>query len=210
MKVERQGESQGGFQGLFLPTGRAGKLGRQDWCLSPTGSKFDSCFTFPLTDVACKATEMSFQELFDHLHLYIRDCNLRWKYVMRVKRGLQDANDVGGYGKDQCYFKGQFLCHAYQNEGFLNFLPLWNTRFDGSKQQSRPFHFIPCVSNLFTMAGQKKNCDSCHTPHPQLQQRYMYISYSSILTFFLRGVAGCTRIARRLQVVHPRFIQFVS
>ncbi|XP_072021972.1 microtubule-associated tyrosine carboxypeptidase 1-like [Amphiura filiformis] len=55
---------------------------------------------------ACKATEMSFQELFDHLQFYIRDCNLRWKYVMRVKRGLHDTNDVGGYGKDQCYFTG--------------------------------------------------------------------------------------------------------
>ena len=101
--MERQGESQEGSQSLSLPTGRA------DCACHPLHHNLKSiCLPFPSTDVACKATEMSFQELFDHLHLYIRDCNLRWKYVMRVKRGLQDANDIGGYGKDQCYFKGQF------------------------------------------------------------------------------------------------------
>ncbi|XP_071800852.1 microtubule-associated tyrosine carboxypeptidase 1-like [Asterias amurensis] len=56
--------------------------------------------------VACKATELTFQELFDHLGQYVVDQELRWKYVMRVKRCLQDPGSVGGYGKDQCYFAG--------------------------------------------------------------------------------------------------------
>ena len=59
-----------------------------------------------LTDTACKATEMTFRELFDHLGQYLVDQELRWKYVMRVKRCLQDPSGIGGYGKDQCYFTG--------------------------------------------------------------------------------------------------------
>ncbi|XP_038049335.1 uncharacterized protein KIAA0895-like [Patiria miniata] len=55
---------------------------------------------------ACKATEMTFHELFDHLGQYLMDKELRWKYVMRVKRCLQDPGGVGGNGKDQCYFTG--------------------------------------------------------------------------------------------------------
>ncbi|XP_033095961.1 uncharacterized protein KIAA0895-like [Anneissia japonica] len=55
---------------------------------------------------ACKSLEMSFQQLYDHLGLYVKDSNYRWKLVMRVKRVLDDVNDLGGYGKDQCYFTG--------------------------------------------------------------------------------------------------------
>ncbi|XP_069124385.1 microtubule-associated tyrosine carboxypeptidase 1-like isoform X3 [Argopecten irradians] len=55
---------------------------------------------------ACKASGMSFKQLFDHLGTYISSKEQRWKYCMRVKRGLVDPNDIGGYGKDQCYFEG--------------------------------------------------------------------------------------------------------
>lgn len=55
---------------------------------------------------ACKSTEMTFRQLFDHLGQFICNPEQRWKHVMRVKRGLVDPNDLGGYGKDQCYFEG--------------------------------------------------------------------------------------------------------
>lgn len=55
---------------------------------------------------ASKGEEMTFHELFDHLKRYIIDSEMRWKYVMRVKRYLPDPNMKGGSGKDQCYFKG--------------------------------------------------------------------------------------------------------
>jgi len=55
---------------------------------------------------ACMASEMTFKELFDHLAHYIRNDEQRWKHVMRIKRGLQNPNDLGGCGKDQCYFEG--------------------------------------------------------------------------------------------------------
>nr|XP_054753362.1 uncharacterized protein LOC129259115 [Lytechinus pictus] len=55
---------------------------------------------------ACKAATMTFEELFAHLGHYIENRELRWRYVMRVKRSLPDPAGVGGYGNDQCYFKG--------------------------------------------------------------------------------------------------------
>ncbi|KAK7107849.1 microtubule-associated tyrosine carboxypeptidase 1-like isoform X1 [Littorina saxatilis] len=55
---------------------------------------------------SCKSTEMNFKQLFDHLGQFLHNPEQRWKHVMRVKRGLIDSNDLGGYGKDQCYFEG--------------------------------------------------------------------------------------------------------
>ncbi|XP_071485128.1 uncharacterized protein [Diadema antillarum] len=55
---------------------------------------------------ACKASIMTFEELFAHLGHFLENRELRWRYVMRVKRSLPDPGGVGGYGNDQCYFKG--------------------------------------------------------------------------------------------------------
>nr|XP_006813054.1 PREDICTED: uncharacterized protein KIAA0895-like [Saccoglossus kowalevskii] len=64
-------------------------------------------FTQALTYyTSCKATEMSFEELYDHLQHYLQHPEHRWRHVMRVKRGLENPNALGGYGKDQCYFAG--------------------------------------------------------------------------------------------------------
>nr|KAG5693478.1 hypothetical protein BaRGS_006468 [Batillaria attramentaria] len=49
---------------------------------------------------------MTFKQLFDHIGQFVNNREQRWKHVMRVKRGLVDPNDLGGYGKDQCYFEG--------------------------------------------------------------------------------------------------------
>jgi hypothetical protein len=43
---------------------------------------------------------MGFVELFDDLARYIDDRLSRWKFVLRVKRGLQDTSEAGGLYKD--------------------------------------------------------------------------------------------------------------
>ncbi|XP_064610514.1 microtubule-associated tyrosine carboxypeptidase-like [Liolophura sinensis] len=55
---------------------------------------------------ACKAEYMSFGELYEHLEKFVNDREQRWKHCIRVKRGLDDVNVPGGYGKDQCYLEG--------------------------------------------------------------------------------------------------------
>jgi len=57
-------------------------------------------------DTACRATQLTFKELYDDLEQYITDCEQRWKHVMRVKRYHTDNNGLGGYGSDQCYLEG--------------------------------------------------------------------------------------------------------
>ena len=61
------------------------------------------------SDTACMSIQMTFKELFDHLGLYIRDPDQRWKHVMRVKCDLEDCSGYGGSGKDQAYFAGEML-----------------------------------------------------------------------------------------------------
>jgi len=49
---------------------------------------------------AMKAKDMSFVELFKDLEKYVDDPHSRWKYVVRVKRGLTDTSEKGGLYKD--------------------------------------------------------------------------------------------------------------
>ena len=58
-------------------------------------------------DTACRATQLTFKELYDDLEQYITDAEQRWKHVMRVKRYHTDSDGLGGYGGDQCYLEGQ-------------------------------------------------------------------------------------------------------
>lgn len=73
-----------------------------------------------MTDIACKATEMTFKQLFEHLTLYVANPEWRWRHCVRVKRGLLNPNDIGGYGKDQCYFEGGFKIFLPNQAGTYN------------------------------------------------------------------------------------------
>jgi len=50
--------------------------------------------------MAYKASEMSFVDLFNDIGKYIDDEHSRWKFVLRVKRGLCDTSQPGGLYKD--------------------------------------------------------------------------------------------------------------
>jgi hypothetical protein len=50
--------------------------------------------------MAAKASQMSFVDLFNDISKYIDDKYSRWKYVLRVKRGLMDTSEPGGLYKD--------------------------------------------------------------------------------------------------------------
>lgn len=49
---------------------------------------------------------MSFVELFDDMERYVDNKHSRFKFVLRVKRGLQDTSEIGGLYKDQVYLEG--------------------------------------------------------------------------------------------------------
>ena len=53
-----------------------------------------------------QASRMSFVELFHHLAKYVNDPYVRFKQVVRGKRGLEDTSQPGGCYKDQVYLPG--------------------------------------------------------------------------------------------------------
>ena len=50
--------------------------------------------------MCCKASELSFKDLFNDLAKYVDNPRQRYKYVLRVKRGLNDTSQPGGLYKD--------------------------------------------------------------------------------------------------------------
>ena len=52
------------------------------------------------------AKEMSFVDLFKDLEKYVDSPQARWKFTLRVKRGLSDTSQKGGLYKDQVYLEG--------------------------------------------------------------------------------------------------------
>ena len=49
---------------------------------------------------------MSFVEMFADLEKYIDNPLSRWKFTLRLKRGMIDTGEPGGLYKDQCYLEG--------------------------------------------------------------------------------------------------------
>ena len=61
------------------------------------------------------AAELSFEELFEHLGLYVEDRDYRWKLCLRVKRTLSNTDGCGGIGHDQVYFEGERVVSSNAN-----------------------------------------------------------------------------------------------
>lgn len=55
---------------------------------------------------AYMAKQLSFVDLFKDLEQYVDTASARWKFVVRVKRGLTDTSQKGGLYKDQVYLEG--------------------------------------------------------------------------------------------------------
>lgn len=55
---------------------------------------------------AYMAKELSFVDLFKDLEKYVDSPQARWKFTLRVKRGLSDTSQKGGLYKDQVYLEG--------------------------------------------------------------------------------------------------------
>lgn len=69
------------------------------------------------------ASKLSFVELFNDLEKYIDSRLSRWRFVLRLKRGLIQTSEPGGLYKDQCYLEGavEFL----QNRNSLDIIGLF-------------------------------------------------------------------------------------
>jgi len=52
------------------------------------------------------SSKLSFVELFNDIEKYIDSRPSRWKFVLRLKRGMVETVEPGGLYKDQCYLEG--------------------------------------------------------------------------------------------------------
>lgn len=68
------------------------------------------------------AKEFSFVDLFKDLEKYVDSPQARWKFTLRVKRGLSDTSQKGGLYKDQVYLEG--AVKILQQRHSLNFKAL--------------------------------------------------------------------------------------
>jgi len=71
---------------------------------------------------AYMAKQLSFVDLFRDLEKYVNSPQSRWKFVLRVKRGLTDTSQAGGLYKDQVYLEG--AVKVLQRRKTLNFKAL--------------------------------------------------------------------------------------
>ena len=78
-----------------LENTREGKNGKKDCRYKPY--LFRQALYYWLCHMA---KEHSFVEIFNALEKYIQNPDRRWKFVMRVKRGLIDTSQPGGFFKD--------------------------------------------------------------------------------------------------------------
>lgn len=69
--------------------------------------KFQLAFKSALTYIAADwAQRSSFSEIYEKLEKYIPGSEARWKKTLRLKRGLTDTSQPGGFSKDSVYFQG--------------------------------------------------------------------------------------------------------
>ena len=50
--------------------------------------------------LCCRASEVSFSQLYKDIEKYVDNPKVRYRYVLRVKRGICDTSQPGGLYKD--------------------------------------------------------------------------------------------------------------
>lgn len=107
---------------------------------------------------ACMASVMGFRELYEHLQGIEPETEPRWRLVYRIKRSL-GAEELGGYGKDQCYLAG--AVKILLNRRKLNFPMLFSGKlsYDEVDKIKRTVRMEGCLKSpyLDNMAAYHKH-----------------------------------------------------
>jgi hypothetical protein len=68
---------------------------------------------------------MSFADLFTKLEEFVESPEYRWALCVRVKRGLQDTSQPGGFTKDILYLQGAVKIAQWLSKHDFNSSPLY-------------------------------------------------------------------------------------
>lgn len=71
------------------------------------------------------AQEHSFVELWNFLEKYIESPDRRWSTIVKLKRGLTDTSQPGGFSKDITYFEGMIEVAQWLDQNDYNLAPLY-------------------------------------------------------------------------------------
>jgi hypothetical protein len=107
------------------------------------------------------AQQHSFSETWAFFHPYITDLDKRWTIIARLKRGLTDTSQPGGYTKDLAYFKGLVDTWRWLAQNDFNCTQLYYGKIatdDIPKALEQNPGFKPLLPSFFT-TDQKKYTD---------------------------------------------------
>lgn len=87
---------------------------------------FKSAYSSALRYVAVAyAQEHSFAELSKLLSKYMESPERRWNLILRLKRGVTDTSQPGGFTKDLTYFEGMVEVGRWLDQNNYNLAPLY-------------------------------------------------------------------------------------
>ncbi|PIR61763.1 MAG: hypothetical protein COY81_00510 [Candidatus Pacebacteria bacterium CG_4_10_14_0_8_um_filter_43_12] len=108
------------------------------------------------------AQEHSFAEVFQFLGNYVQDQNRRWGMAVRLKRGMEDTSQPGGYTKDLTYFEGMFEVAAWLDKNNYNLSPLYLGKLavaDVEKAKTLNPNFQPVLPSFYLIDPKKYAAD---------------------------------------------------
>jgi len=138
---------------------------------------------YDVADTACRATQLTFKELYDDLEQYITDAEQRWKHVMRVKRYLTDSNGLGGYGGDQCYLEGPPMLHLLRFVMLICWTTSCATCFKPGKHSCQ-LEESACIKILFFVLNRVRSTYWTDKTDEQVACITNTVSYLSFLPVF--------------------------
>jgi hypothetical protein len=80
---------------------------------------------------AIYASKMSFAQVYKQLSKYLKDKNDCWRECVRVKRGLGNTEELGGYYKDQTYLVGS--AEILRNRKNIDFRKLFYAKLSAAE-----------------------------------------------------------------------------
>lgn len=93
----------------------------------------------------------SFAKVYELLRPYVTDHNQRWLLTVRVKRGLIDTSQRGGYKKDMLYLQGAKKVARYLTDTGFNAEPLYlgKVALEDINRLQKGYHHSPNMTPLF-------------------------------------------------------------
>lgn len=108
------------------------------------------------------AQEHSFAEVFQFLGKFVQDQNRRWGTAVRLKRGMKDTSQPGGYTKDLTYFEGMFEVAEWLNANSYDLPSLYLGKMavaDVEKAKQLNPHFQPSLPSFYVIDPKKYAAD---------------------------------------------------